>query len=143
MATNSGALRAKTAERGYGSKWQSARKAFLARLGNQYCVKCQARGLLNPAPCEWTGRHRPTRAASGYALTTSSPIKAISTCSGIEPTGQPLCADDHDITKQRDEHGREEQGNDINGRPTYQGVIVAHLDFLPRHLPAFLHFHTE
>jgi 5-methylcytosine-specific restriction endonuclease McrA len=32
---------------------------------------------------------------------------------------QPLCHDDHDIVKQREEHGREEQGNDISGRPTY------------------------
>lgn len=36
--------RAKTAERGYGSRWQKASKAFLA--ANPLCCRCQSRGLV-------------------------------------------------------------------------------------------------
>jgi 5-methylcytosine-specific restriction protein A len=119
LATYSGAQRATTAERGYGSKWQRARKAFLAQPGNQFCVKCRARGLLNPGTMRMDGAPETNPRRIGLRVDHIIPHKGDQRLFWDRDNWQPLCADDHDITKQREEHGWEEQGNDISGRPTY------------------------
>ena len=39
----------KTAERGYGARWQRERKAFLNRKENVLCVMCKAEGRITAA----------------------------------------------------------------------------------------------
>ncbi|SCX88926.1 5-methylcytosine-specific restriction enzyme A [Butyrivibrio hungatei] len=41
--------RKNAAERGYGSKWQKARKIFLSRPENFFCVRCKEDGVLTRA----------------------------------------------------------------------------------------------
>ncbi|QRF55751.1 HNH endonuclease signature motif containing protein [Variovorax paradoxus] len=41
--------RRKTAERGYGGRWQRERKAFLSREENALCVMCKSLGRITPA----------------------------------------------------------------------------------------------
>lgn len=38
-----------SAQRGYGYKWQQARKHFLDQPGNQLCVMCSKQGYVTPA----------------------------------------------------------------------------------------------
>ncbi|MHA6690584.1 hypothetical protein [Devosia sp. A449] len=111
--------RAKTAERGYGSKWQRARIAFLTEPGNQFCVKCQARGLLNPGTMHMDGSIETSPRRIGLVVDHIVPHRGDQRLFWDRANWQPLCHDDHDIVKQREEHGREAQGNDIAGRPTY------------------------
>lgn len=41
--------RRKTAERGYGARWQRERKAFLSQPENVLCVMCKAEGRITAA----------------------------------------------------------------------------------------------
>ena len=34
-------------QRGYGTKWEKERAAFLAQPENQFCERCKAAGILN------------------------------------------------------------------------------------------------
>lgn len=110
--------RAKTAERGYGSKWQRERLAFLTQPENQFCVKCQARGLLNPGTMRMDGTAETNPRRFGLVVDHIVPHRGDQHLFWSKSNWQPLCHDDHDIVKQREEHGHEAQGNDITGRPT-------------------------
>lgn len=46
---------AKTAERGYGSRWRKARAAYLAEPGNRVCRMRRPTGLLNPRTLRMDG----------------------------------------------------------------------------------------
>ena len=110
--------RATTAERGYGSKWQRARLAFLVDPDHQFCVKCKTRGLLNAGTMRMDGTIETNPRRIGLVVDHVVPHKGDQRLFWSRSNWQPLCHDDHDIVKQREEHGREAQGNDINGRPT-------------------------
>lgn len=107
-----------TAQRGYGARWQRERKTFLAQPHNQFCIKCRRRGLLNPGTMRMDGTPETNRRRIGLVVDHIIPHKGDKRLFWNQDNWQPLCHDDHDIVKQREEHGREEQGNDISGRPT-------------------------
>jgi 5-methylcytosine-specific restriction endonuclease McrA len=107
-----------TSQRGYGSKWQRERLVFLAHPENQFCVKCKARGLLNPGTMRMDGILETNPRRIGLRVDHKTPHRGDQRLFWDRKNWQPLCADDHDIVKQREEHGYGEQGNDISGRPT-------------------------
>jgi 5-methylcytosine-specific restriction protein A len=110
--------RAKTAERGYGSKWRTARAAFLADPDHQFCVRCQAAGLLNPGTLHMDGSLETNPHRIGLRVDHIVPHRGDQSLFWSRSNWQPLCADHHDITKQREEQSGTSKGAvDINGRP--------------------------
>ena len=97
--------RGKTAERGYGARWQRERLVFLAQPENQFCVKCKARGLLNPGTMRMDGTLETNPRRIGLRVDHIIPHKGDQRLFWDRSNWQPLCADDHDITKQREELG--------------------------------------
>src|SRR5688572_28166801 len=47
--------RSSARQRGYDSKWQRERAAFLAQPENQFCERCKAAGILNPGHLRMDG----------------------------------------------------------------------------------------
>ena len=111
-------LRSKTAERGYSSRWRTARAGFLARPENQFCVKCRARGLLNPGTMRIDGSLETNPRRIGLVVDHIVPHRGDQRLFWDRSNWQPLCHDDHDIIKQREEQGRVTGGSDVQGRPT-------------------------
>jgi 5-methylcytosine-specific restriction endonuclease McrA len=111
--------RAGARQRGYTHRWDKARAAFLAEPGNQFCVRCQQRGLFNPGTMHMDGSIEANPRRIGLVVDHIVPHRGDQRLFWDRSNWQPLCHDDHDIVKQREEHGREAQGNDISGRPTY------------------------
>lgn len=107
-----------TAQRGYGSRWQRERKAFLSLPHNQFCIRCKRRGLLNAGTMRMDGTLETSRRRIGLVVDHIIPHKGDQRLFWDQDNWQPLCHDHHDIVKQREEHGHEEQGNDLSGRPT-------------------------
>lgn len=89
----------KTAERGYGGKWQRAREFFLQR--NPLCVFCQKRG-------------RPELAT---VVDHIIPHKGDLKLFWDRKNWQPLCKSCHDGEKQALERGREIQQIGLDGWP--------------------------
>lgn len=110
--------RPKTAERGYGSRWQRARLTFLAKPENALCVKCRQRGLLNAGTMRMDGSPETNSRRIGLVVDHVIPHRGDQALFWDRSNWQSLCHDHHDIVKQREEHGQAPQGNDINGRPT-------------------------
>jgi 5-methylcytosine-specific restriction endonuclease McrA len=115
-----GGTRATTAQRGYGARWQRERAAFLAQPENQFCVKCQARGMLNPGTMRIDGSLETNPRRIGLVVNHITPHKGNQRLMWDRANWEPLCHDDHDIVAQRAEHGRETGAVDINGRPVGQ-----------------------
>lgn len=106
-----------TAQRGYGARWQRERLDFLSQPWNQFCVKCKARGLLNPGTMRLDGTLETNRRRVGLRVDHIVPHKGDQRLFWNQDNWQPLCADDHDIVKQREEHGQQTGAVDISGRP--------------------------
>lgn len=117
MAARPTAQRAKTAQRGYGGRWQRARATFLNQPENQFCVKCRERGLLNPGTMRIDGKIEPNPRRIGLVVDHIIPHRGDQRLFWDTSNWQPLCHDDHDIVKQREEHGRVTGAVDIKGRP--------------------------
>ncbi len=84
----------------------------LAEPDDQFCVKCRARGGLNPGTMEGT----PETNARRVGLVVDH-IIGNRRLFWERSDGRPLCRDDHDIVKQREEHGRMTNGSDAKGQP--------------------------
>jgi len=88
-----------TAERGYGSRWQTARKTFLSRPQNALCVMCKDKGII--------------RAAT--VVDHKVPHKGDSALFWNTANWQPLCKRCHDGDKQyveRNGHAKQSIGPD-------------------------------
>jgi len=106
-----------TAERGYGGKWQRARAAFLAEPCNQFCVMCQARGLLNPGTMRMDGSTEGNARRVGLVVDHIVPHRGDQQLFWRRSNWQPLCHDHHDIVKQQQEHGLTKGAVGVDGRP--------------------------
>tara|TARA_R110002072_G_scaffold38314_4_gene110901 strand:+ start:8683 stop:9030 length:348 start_codon:yes stop_codon:yes gene_type:complete len=89
----------KTAERGYGGKWQRARKVFLD--ANPLCERCEAAGRMEPAT------------VVNHRIPHRGDLKLFWNRKNWEPT----CKRHHDSDIQREERSGLVRGNDRNGRP--------------------------
>jgi 5-methylcytosine-specific restriction protein A len=91
----------KTAERGYGGRWQRERKTFLARQENVLCVMCQAEGRVTLATVvDHKVAHRGNE-----------------TLMWDQDNWQALCAQHHDSDKQMAEKSGDERVRfDADGR---------------------------
>ena len=89
-------------QRGYGYRWQKARKTFLER--NPLCAMCEAEGRVTPAGV--VDHVRPHKGDQALFWDTSN--------------WQALCAPCHDVHKQRDERGRVVVGCGPDGWPTWR-----------------------
>ncbi len=76
-----------TADRGYGSKWQRERLVFLAHPDNQLCVKCKARGLLNPGTLRMDGTLETNLRRMGLRVDHKIPHRGDQRFSGTARTG--------------------------------------------------------
>jgi len=91
----------KTAERGYGGRWQRERKAFLSRPENVLCVMCKAEG----------------RDTAATVVDHKTPHKGDETLMWDQANWQPLCKPHHDSDKQIEEKKGEQRTRfDSNGR---------------------------
>jgi hypothetical protein len=100
-------------ERGYTWEWEKARAAFLAEPGNQFCMKCQERKLLNPGTMHMDGSIETNPRRIGLVVNHKTPHRGDQKLFWDRINGEPLCHDDHDIVQQRLEHGREIGAVDI------------------------------
>jgi 5-methylcytosine-specific restriction endonuclease McrA len=87
-----------TAQRGYGSRWQSARKRFL--MSNPICAMCQAQGRLEFAT----------------VVDHIKPHEGDQALFWDEANWQALCKAHHDSDKKLSEHGRERLTFDADGK---------------------------
>lgn len=83
----------KTAERGYGGRWQRERKAFLSRPENVLCVMCKAEG----------------RTVAAQVVDHITPHKGDETLMWDQANWQPLCKPHHNSDKQLEEKTRSDQ----------------------------------
>lgn len=91
----------KTAERGYGWRWQKARATFLAKPENVLCRMCTEAGRVTAATV--VDHIIPHRGDQGLFWDTSN--------------WQPLCQQHHDSAKQAEERGRGRERVGIDGLP--------------------------
>lgn len=112
------ANRTSARQRGYNSIWERERRVFLAQPDNQFCVKCRARGLLNPGTMHANGTLETNSRRIGLVVDHIVPHRGDQQLFWDRSNWQPLCHDDHDIIKQREEQGRVTGGSDLQGRPT-------------------------
>lgn len=109
--------RPSSSERGYGTKWQKARAAFLSQPGNQFCVRCYERGLLNAGNLRMDGSPQTQKRRTHLVVDHITPHKGDQKLFWDRKNWQVLCPDHHDITKQQEEHGKVRSGTGIDGRP--------------------------
>ena len=94
--------RRKTAERGYGARWQRERKAFLAQPENVLCVMCKAEGRITAATVV---DHKDAHRGDMEVFWDRS-------------RWQPLCKPHHDGAKQAlEKSGRVQQAIGLDGWP--------------------------
>lgn len=93
-------------QRGYDTRWEKARATFLAQPGNQFCVKCKARGLLNPGIYRMDGTLETNPRRMHLVVDHTEPHRGDQRLFWDTTNWQPLCPDDHDIVKQREERAR-------------------------------------
>lgn len=92
----------KTAERGYGGRWQRERKAFLARPENVLCVMCKADG----------------RTVAATVVDHITPHKGDEALMWDQGNWQALCKPHHDSDKQAvEKSGRVRRGVGSDGWP--------------------------
>lgn len=90
-----------TAERGYGSRWQRARKTFLSRAENALCRMCEASG----------------RVTAATVVDHVKPHKGDQALFWDSANWQPLCKACHDGAKARQESRGIAPGHDATGWP--------------------------
>lgn len=88
-----------TAQRGYGSRWQKARKGYLAK--HPLCVMCARQG----------------RTTAATVVDHVIPHRGDMLLFWQSDNWQPLCASCHDGDKARQERGRPVIGCDADGWP--------------------------
>lgn len=81
--------RRKTAERGYGARWQRERKAFLSKPENVLCVMCKEDGRITEAT----------------VVDHKVPHRGDQALMWDRTNWQPLCKWHHDSHKQAEEKG--------------------------------------
>lgn len=101
MAESWRADKRKTAERGYGGKWQKARRTF----------------LLSHPLCEMCKDGTPSRITAATVVDHRIPHKGDQTLFWDADNWQSLCAPHHNATKQREEKAGHRIGCDANGLP--------------------------
>lgn len=101
----------------YGSRWQKARAAFLRQPGNQFCIRCYERGLLNAGNLRMDGSPQTVERRIHLVVDHIIPHKGDQKLFWDRKNWQVLCPDHHDIAKQQEEHGKIRSGTDTNGRP--------------------------
>jgi len=95
--------RPKTAERGYGGKWQRARVAFL--MAHPLCVFCEARGIVSVAT----------------VVDHIVPHRGDMALFWDRGNWQPLCKLCHDSVKQSREKSGQVHGCGLDGMPVDAG----------------------
>lgn len=98
-------------QRGYTWQWQKARAAFLAEPDHQFCIECQKLGMLNPGTMRMDGSRETNRRRIGLRIDHIIPHRGDQQRFWDRSNWQQLCADHHDIVKQR----LEQQGAAIKG----------------------------
>lgn len=104
-------------QRGYTTRWEHERADFLAQPENVFCRKCKERGLLNTGTMRMDGTRETNPRRIGLVVDHIVKHDGDQEVFWDRSNWQSLCHDDHDITKQREEHGRISNGADLNGRP--------------------------
>lgn len=98
--------RRKTAERGYGARWQKARAEYLSRPENVLCVMCGAEGRITAAT----------------VVDHITPHRGDEALMWDESNWQPLCKPHHDGAKQAlEKSGRVQQAVGLDGWPIEAG----------------------
>ncbi len=90
----------KTAERGYGGRWQKARETYLKR--HPLCFFCEQKGIITAAT----------------VVDHKIPHKGDTTLFWDTNNWQPLCKTCHDSTKKIMENRGVKLGADESGKPT-------------------------
>ena len=93
--------RRKTAERGYGGRWQKARKTFLAKPENALCRMCQEEGRVEAAT----------------VVDHVIPHEGDQALFWDTDNWQPLCASHHSGAKQSAERSGKGKGHGADGWP--------------------------
>lgn len=104
-------------QRGYDSKWEKARKAFLAKPENQFCERCKARGFLNAGNLRMDGTAQTNPRRMHLVVNHRIPHKGDQRLFWDRSNWEVACPDDHDIRIQQEERGKVRSGTDIEGRP--------------------------
>ena len=105
-------------QRGYTWQWEKARAAFLAEPDHLFCVECQKLGVLNPGTQRMDGSPETNPRRIGLRIDHIIPHKGDHRLFWDRSNWQQLCADHHDIVKQRLEQGAAIKGAvGIDGRP--------------------------
>lgn len=95
------AQRGTAAQRGYGSRWQSARHAYLGR--HPLCVECQRENRLTAATV--VDHIRPHRLAEALKDGSQSAIRSAQSLFWDQDNWQALCKTHHDAKTAREDGG--------------------------------------
>ncbi|WP_139108372.1 MULTISPECIES: HNH endonuclease [unclassified Ensifer] len=85
------------------AKWQQARADFLADPDNQFCVRCQANGLLNPGIYRKDGTLETNRRRMHLVVNHVQRHHGEEVLFWDRDNWEPLCPDHHDIDVQAEE----------------------------------------
>ncbi|WP_421590918.1 hypothetical protein [Shinella sp. M27] len=109
--------RSSARQRGYDTRWEKARKAFLAKPENQFCERCNAAGLLNVGNLRMDGSAQTNPRRIHLVVNHRIPHKGDQRLFWDRSNWEVACPDHHDIRIQQEERGKIRSGTDINGRP--------------------------
>jgi hypothetical protein len=84
-------------------RWQCERAAFLAETDNQFCVRCKAKGLLNPGTMHKDGTPETSRRRMHLVVNHKIRPRGDTVLFWDHTNWEPLCPDHHDIDVQSEE----------------------------------------
>ena len=102
-------------QRGYDHSWEKARVAHLE--AQPLCVMCQAKGRINDGRYRLDGSLETNPRRRSPVVDHIKPHRGDMALFWDRSNWQTLCADHHDIVKQREEHGRPRRLVDADGWP--------------------------
>lgn len=104
-------------ERGYDTKWQKERGAFLSQPENQFCERCKAAGILNAGHLRMDGSPQTNPKRMHLVVNHRIPHKGDKKLFWDRKNWEVACPDHHDIRIKQEEAGSFKTGTDITGRP--------------------------
>lgn len=104
-------------ERGYDSRWDKARKAFLAKPENQFSERCKASSFLNVGNLRMDGTAQTNPRRMHLVVNHHTPHKGDQRLFWDRSNWEVVCPDHHDIRIQQEERGKVRSGTGVDGRP--------------------------
>jgi 5-methylcytosine-specific restriction endonuclease McrA len=104
-------------ERGYDTKWQKERGAFLAQPENQFCERCKAAGILNAGHLRMDGSPQTNPKRMHLVVNHRIPHRGDKRLFWDKANWEVACPDHHDIRIKQEEAGTFKTGTDATGRP--------------------------